>query len=244
MKRIVIFGATSLIAQETARCYAAESAALILVARSQEKLESIKGDLIARGASQVITISQDLSDTETHPQLVSRTFEAGALDLAILAHGIYGDQDSPKHSFEKARELLQVNFSSYVSLLTLLADKFEGQKFGSIVVISSVAGDRGRQSNYVYGAAKAGLSAFASGLRNRLFASGVNVITVKPGFVDTPMTAHMKKGPLFASARSVGAGIYRAVKSGRSVVYLPWFWLIIMTIIKLIPEPIFKRLRL
>ena len=124
------------------------------------------------------------------------------------------------------------------------ANRFEAQESGTLVAISSVAGDRGRQSHYVYGAAKGGLSIFMAGLRNRMHAKGVKVITVKPGFVDTPMTAHMKKGPLFASADTIGAGIVKAIDRGSDVVYLPWFWRWIMLVIKLIPEALFKRLSL
>jgi len=136
------------------------------------------------------------------------------------------------------------NCASVISLLRILADYFEQQRRGCIAVISSVAGDRGRQSNYVYGAAKGAVTVFLQGLRNRLYKSGVAVVTIKPGTVDTPMTAGMKKGLLFASASSVGQGIYKAMLARKEVVYLPWFWRPIMFIIRSIPEPIFKKLSL
>jgi decaprenylphospho-beta-D-erythro-pentofuranosid-2-ulose 2-reductase len=136
------------------------------------------------------------------------------------------------------------NCTSVISLLTILADYFEQQRRGCIAVISSVAGDRGRQSNYVYGAAKGAVTVFLQGLRNRLHKSGVAVITIKPGTVDTPMTASLKKGLLFASASSVGQGIYAAMKNRKEIVYLPWYWRPIMFIVRSIPEPIFKKLSL
>lgn len=143
-----------------------------------------------------------------------------------------------------AVEAIGVNFVSAASLLSHLANLMEKRRGGTIAVISSVAGDRGRQSNYVYGAAKAGLSAFASGLRNRLQKSGVSVVTIKPGFVDTPMTAHVKKGPLFATPEAVARGIVKAIDRRKDVVYVPGFWRPIMWLIRSIPERIFKRLSL
>ncbi|MDQ3267568.1 MAG: SDR family NAD(P)-dependent oxidoreductase, partial [Pseudomonadota bacterium] len=136
------------------------------------------------------------------------------------------------------------NFLSVVSLLTLLANRFEEQGHGCLAVISSVAGDRGRQSNYFYGSAKGGLSVFLQGLRNRLASRGVQVLTIKPGFVDTPMTTGFKKGALWVGPNVIAAGIHRAIRRHSNEVYLPWFWWGIMTIIKAIPERIFKHLKL
>jgi decaprenylphospho-beta-D-erythro-pentofuranosid-2-ulose 2-reductase len=129
-------------------------------------------------------------------------------------------------------------------LLTLIGNRFEEQRNGCIAVISSVAGDRGRQSNYVYGAAKGALTVFLSGLRNRLVKAGVTVITIKPGFVDSPMTASFRKGFLWVSPAVVGRGVYRAIVSRKDVVYLPWYWRYIMMAVVLIPERMFKRLSL
>ncbi|MCG8081658.1 MAG: SDR family NAD(P)-dependent oxidoreductase, partial [Candidatus Thiodiazotropha taylori] len=138
----------------------------------------------------------------------------------------------------------EVNALTTISLLTNLANYFEAQQRGSIVVISSVAGDRGRQSNYVYGAAKGAVTIFLQGLRNRLTKSGVNVLTVKPGFVDTPMTADFPKGALWASSEKVAQDINKAIDAQKSVAYVPWFWRYIMLIIKSIPEMVFKKLSL
>ena len=132
---------------------------------------------------------------------------------------------------------------SYMSLLTLLGNAFEARRFGCIAVISSVAGDRGRASNYVYGSAKAAVSAFTSGLRARLSKAGVKVVTIKPGFVDTPMTSHLKKGPLVAPPEKVGRRIYTAMLKGEDSVYTPWFWGPIMQVVRALPEPVFKRLK-
>jgi short-subunit dehydrogenase len=131
-----------------------------------------------------------------------------------------------------------------IALATVLANRFEAQRSGSIAVISSVAGDRGRQSNYVYGAAKGAVTLLLQGLRNRLSKSGVQVLTIKPGFVDTPMTAEFKKGALWAKPDDIAHGIVSAIDRRRDVVYLPGFWRLIMLIIRHIPEPIFKRMSL
>lgn len=245
MKKIVIFGATSAIAQACARIWAGRKDALFLVGRNAERLEAVAADLKVRGASRVEFLAHDLADLEAHERLVARADEAlGGVDVALVAHGTLGDQTLLRQDVSMAVEAIGVNFVSAASLLSHLANLMEKRRGGTIAVISSVAGDRGRQSNYVYGAAKAGLSAFASGLRNRLQKSGVSVVTVKPGFVDTPMTAHVKKGPLFATPEAVARGIVKAIDRRKDVVYVPGFWRPIMWLIRSIPERIFKRLSL
>ena len=139
---------------------------------------------------------------------------------------------------------MQTNALSTISLLTIIANRFEANKDGTIAVISSVAGDRGRASNYVYGSAKACLNVYLQGLRHRLSGSGVNVLTVKPGFVDTPMTETFEKGPLWASPEQVAWDIRRAIARRRTVIYTPWFWRWIMLIIRLVPTPVFHRTKL
>ena len=245
MKRIVVFGATSAIAQACARIWAGRGDALFLVGRNAERLKAVAGDLKVRGAPKVEFLAHDLADLEAHERLVGRADEAlGGIDVALVAHGVLGDQMLLREDISLAVESIQVNFVSAASLLSHLANLMEKRKGGTIAVISSVAGDRGRQSNYVYGAAKAGLTAFASGLRNRLQKSGVSVVTIKPGFVDTPMTAHVKKGPLFARPDTVARAIVRAIDRRKDVVYVPGFWRPIMWLIRSIPERIFKRLSL
>jgi short-subunit dehydrogenase len=241
--KIAIIGATSAIAHETARCFASDGAELFLVARSEEKVKAVADDLIVHGAKQVETFLLDLSDLSRHQELFDNAvITLNGLDLLLIAHGTLGNQRKCEVSVEETLKELNNNFTSVVSLLTIAANYFEQQKRGCITVISSVAGDRGRQSNYVYGTAKGGVTIFLQGLRNRLAKSNVKVITIKPGFVDTPMTAAVKKGPLFAKPATVGRGVYEAMKQGKDVVYLPFFWRPIMLIVKSIPEGIFKRL--
>lgn len=243
MKKILIVGATSAIAIETARCFAAEKAALFLVARNPEKLEAVANDLKARGASRVETFEMDANDFERHGLILHEAEEIlEGLDVVLIAHGTLPDQKACEASFEKTEEALRTNFLSVVSLATLAANDFEKKREGTIAVITSVAGDRGRPSNYVYGTAKGATSIFLSGLRARLSKSNVAVVDIRPGFVDTPMTVAIRKNGLFASSEAVGRGIYKAILKRKDVVYLPWFWCGIMAMIRMIPEKIFKRM--
>lgn len=243
MRKILIIGATSAIAEATARLYATEGHAFFLVARSAAKLQTLAQDLTVRGASQADFMAMDANDFDQHQAMLNQATEAlQGLNMVIVAHGILSDQKAGQADYATFERDFNTNFLSAASMLTQLGNQFEQQGFGTIVVISSVAGDRGRRSNYVYGTAKAALSTFAQGLRSRLSVAGVDVITIKPGFVATPMTAHLKQGPLFAEPEAIAHGIHKAVERKKEVVYLPWFWFIIMTIVKHIPEPIFKRL--
>lgn len=245
MRKVMIVGATSAMARETARLFAASGDRLFLVGRNAERLQAVADDLKVRGSSEVPTAVADLDDVSRHPELVDAAAEAmGGLDTVLVAHGVLGDQRQAEATYDATEASLRTNFLSVVSLLTPVANRFEAQGHGTIAVISSVAGDRGRQSNYVYGTAKAGLSTFLSGLRNRLHRKGVRVVDIRPGFVDTPMTAHLPKGPLFVKPDVVARGIHRAIERGADVVYLPRFWAMIMLIIRMIPESIFKRLKL
>lgn len=245
MKNVLILGAYSGIAQEAARCFAKDGDSLVLVGRDFEKLKILSQDLKMRGAQKVHTVSADLSDPSKHAAVLEEAGKfLGDLDTVLIAYGTFSDPKQCARSFEKAKAELDVNFMSAVSFLIPIAEDFEKKKKGTIAVITSVAGDRGRGSNYTYGAAKGALSLYLQGLRARLSKFNVAVVTIKPGFVDTPMTASSKKGPLFASAESVGRGVYNAIVKKKDVVYLPWFWQPIMLIIKLIPEFIFKRLPL
>jgi short-subunit dehydrogenase len=245
MKKYLIFGATSAIAEATARILASRGEALFLVARDKKKLEAVAGDLKVRGAAQVNLAVMDANDFRKHPGFLAEADKRmGGLDVLLVAHGTLGDQKVSQSGYAETEKELCTNFLSVVSLLTPAANLFETRRHGTLAVISSVAGDRGRQSNYVYGTAKAALSTFLQGLRNRLSKAGVSVVTIKPGVVDTPMTAHMKKGLLVANAETVAKGIVRAMDRGSDVVYLPWFWRPIMFIIRAIPEKLFKKLSL
>lgn len=245
MRRMLIVGATSALAEATARLFAEEGERFYLVARKADRLNAIAADLRTRGAAQVETEVMDANTLDAHTALIERAITAlGGLDTVLLAHGTLPDQSACEHSVELTLSEIQTNGLSSISLLTHLANYFERQGHGTLAVISSVAGDRGRQSNYVYGTAKGAVSIFLQGLRNRLYRSGVQVLTIKPGFVDTPMTAEFKKGLLWAKPEVVAQGIHKAIHKKSDIVYLPWFWRFIMLIINNIPETIFKRLKL
>lgn len=245
MKKVVIVGATSAIAAEAARALALDGASLFLIGRNSDKLERLAGDLRVRSGAEVHTAAFEAHDLHGASRVLEQARSAlGEIDAALVAHGDLPDQRACEHDWAAAERSLVTNFMSPAAFLTWLANYFEGRKQGNITVISSVAGDRGRQSNYIYGAAKGGLTVLLQGLRNRLAHHGVSVTTIKPGFVDTPMTAHIKKGPLFASAEAVGRRTAKAMRRGESVVYAPGFWLPIMLVIRHIPECIFKKLRL
>ncbi|WFB35082.1 SDR family oxidoreductase [Kiritimatiellota bacterium B12222] len=239
----LILGATSAMAEHSARLLATDGDALFLAARNPEDLAPMAEDLKVRGASAVTILPAfDALKPDTFADIIN---QAAPFDRVLIAHGSLPDQEDCQDSLSKIKQELQINFQSTVDLCTLCAEKFIDQGSGTLAVISSVAGLRGRQSNYIYGAAKGGLNTFLQGLRNRLQTKGIRVITLLPGFVDTPMTADIKKGPLFISAEQAGICIHKAItKSKSDIVYVPSFWRFIMWIIRSIPEPIFKRLKL
>jgi decaprenylphospho-beta-D-erythro-pentofuranosid-2-ulose 2-reductase len=242
---VLIVGATSAIALETARAFAADGARLFLCARDPARLAAVADDLRVRGASEAGTAVLDVADFPAQERALEQAVsKLGAIDVALVAHGVLPDQRRCEVDANAALQSLKVNFSGTVALLTILANRLEAQRSGCLAVITSVAGDRGRGSNYVYGAAKGGLHVFLQGLRNRLYRSGVAVVEIKPGFVDTPMTAHLRKNLLFASPRRVGLAVYRAILRRRDIVYVPWFWRPILTLVTLLPERVFKRLTL
>jgi len=246
MSRILILGATSAIAQASARIWAARGDSIVLVGRDEKKLDAVAADLGVRGSGSVDHTVLDLTDIRAHEELINKAHDIlGGLDVVLIAHGVLPDQESCQEDFFEANRSLGINFTSVASLTHHLANRFEQQGSGTIAVISSVAGDRGRGSNYVYGSAKAAVSTWLSGLRNRLNGTGVTVITIKPGFVDTPMTAHIENrgGLLWATPEAVGKGIVKAVDKKKEVVYLPFFWRCIMTIFKHLPESVFKKLK-
>jgi decaprenylphospho-beta-D-erythro-pentofuranosid-2-ulose 2-reductase len=245
MQRMLIMGAASAMAEATAREFARRGAALFLVARSPERLQAIAQDLRIRGAAQVEYRVLNARETGAYLQLIEDAASAlGGLDAALIAHGTLSKQSECESSVEMLYQEFETNALSVMALSTHLANRFEAQGYGVIAIFSSVAGDRGRRSNYVYGSAKAALSAFTSGLRQRLHARGVHVVTIKPGFVATPMTVGFKKGFLWASPTAVAQPIARAMIRGTPVLYVPWFWAPIMWIIRAIPERLFCSLRL
>jgi len=244
-QRILIVGATSGMAEASARLWAQRGERVYLMGRDAERLQALAADLKVRGADVAGVGHFDAADLASHGPAVAAALAAlGGLDVALLAQGVLGDQAAAAADAGVALRELTVNALSVVSVATPLANALEAQGHGTLAIISSVAGERGRQSNYVYGSGKALVTAFASGLRNRLAPKGVQVVTILPGFVATAMTAHLKQGPLFASADKAGALIVKAMDKRKDVAYVPGFWWLIMAIVKSIPEPIFKKLKL
>jgi decaprenylphospho-beta-D-erythro-pentofuranosid-2-ulose 2-reductase len=245
MKKILVIGATSAIADHCARIWAAKGDAIHLVARNKQHVQTIAADLKVRGAANVTTYCTDLNNIDAHEELLDVTYDAlGSVDIVLIAHGTLPNQTECELSVDQTLNAIQTNVLSTISLLTLIANRFEETRRGIICVISSVAGDRGRASNYVYGSAKAMITAFTSGLRQRLHKSNVSVVTIKPGFVDTPMTASFKKSVLWAKPNTVALKIVDAINDRKSEVYAPSFWMVIMMVIKLIPNKIFRGISL
>lgn len=242
--RVALFGATSAIAEACARRYAQRGARLCLIGRDRERLESIAADLRVRGASEVVVLIADLSETQALPEVVAQTWAHWqGIDLVLLAHGSLPDQARCERDSTYALQQLQLNASAPIALLLELATRFEAQGSGTLAAIGSVAGDRGRASNGLYGSAKAALETALSALRQRLLRSGVTVLLIKPGWVDTPMTAAFSKGPLWASPERVAGDIVSALDRRRRVIYTPWFWWPIAAAIRALPEFVFQRLR-
>jgi decaprenylphospho-beta-D-erythro-pentofuranosid-2-ulose 2-reductase len=243
MKNIVIIGATSAIAIACARVWAGKGARFFLVGRNGDRLEQVAADLTARGAQLASCHRLDIDDLNAHAAMLSQCVtELVSIDIVLVAPGTLPDQKACETDPAMAVREFNTNATSLIALLTPLANVLEGQRHGALAVISSVAGDRGRPSNYLYGSAKAALSAFLEGLRARLYKSGVHVLTIKPGFVATPMTAGLPlPGPLVATPEKVASDIVRGIERKKNVLYTPWFWWGIMTIIKNVPQFLFKR---
>ena len=245
-QNILIVGATSGIAEAVAKRYAVHGARFFLVARNAAKLQVVASDLAARGASGIEVFAMDANNLSLLPDMLSTAWHVlGRIDLALVAHGTLPVQDRCEIDLAYAISEFRTNAESVIACLTGLASRFEGQRQGVIAVIGSVAGDRGRASNTLYGAAKAAVDTFSSGLRGRLFKAGVQVLTIKPGFVDTPMTQGLAlPAALVVSADKVAGDIVRAVKKKQAVLYTPWFWRFIMLVIMHIPDALFKRMQL
>jgi short-subunit dehydrogenase len=246
MKRILLIGATSAIATACARIWAAQGARLLLVARDSEKLAAVADDLAVRGAGAVHKFLMDANDIPAHIVMVEAAARVlGAIDIALIAHGKLPDQAACEADAALALREFATNGTSVISLLTVLANQFEHQHSGVIGVITSVAGDRGRPSNYVYGSAKAAVSAFCEGLRARLFKAGVSLTEIRPGFVRTPMTAGIRlPEPLVVPPQVVAKRIVAGMEKRIDLLYAPAFWAPIMLIVRNIPRALFKRIKL
>ena len=243
---VLIVGASSAIGRAIARRWAMSGANVILAGRDVDDINRTAADVRIRSGQIVEVAPFDATAFATHEAFWADCLRraGGKIDGVILLHGLLPDQSIAQDDLEVARQVLDVNFTSAVSLLTLAGADFAGRKQGFLCVFSSVAGDRGRQSNYVYGAAKAGLTAYLQGLRNRMHHLHVTVTTVKPGFVDTGMTWGLPGLFLVASPDKVAEDVFRAVQKKKSVIYTPFFWRYIMLIIKSVPESIFKRMKM
>jgi short-subunit dehydrogenase len=232
-------------AEAAARCYARRGDTLYLAARDLTRLGAIADDLRVRGAAAVHVAEFRAEDRHGHEPLVDAVWrELGRVDVALVAHGVLPDQAACDANPQVAISTFETNAISVASIVGWLANRFEAQGSGTLGVVSSVAGDRGRKSNYVYGAAKGFVSVYADGLRHRLHGRNIRVTLIKPGFVDTPMTAHFPKGLLWISADEAGRLIVRALDRGAATVFVPWFWRYIMWVVRSLPERVFLRTQL
>jgi short-subunit dehydrogenase len=247
-ENVLVVGATSGIAEALCRRLAVRGCHLVLAGRSVGEVARVATDLKIRYGIDTHVEAFEALDFESHPDFFRRCLARvdGDLTGVILCHGFMADQRRTEGDFTQARRTIDVNLTSAVSLLSHAANYLEGERWGYIAVIGSVAGDRGRRSNYTYGAAKAGLATYLGGLRQRLHPAGVHVLTIKPGFVDTPMTRGLldPKSPLVASPSRVARDIDRAIRSRKDTLYTPWFWWPILGLIRSLPESLFKRIRL
>ncbi|PKP59571.1 short-chain dehydrogenase [Candidatus Atribacteria bacterium HGW-Atribacteria-1] len=241
MGYILIIGAKSDIAKAVAKKYAENGYNLYLAARKSSELHNFANDIKIRNQKDVKCIDLDILNYASHQSFYNSLEEKPIGVISVV--GYLGEQEKAQNDFEEAQKIMNTNYTGVVSILNIVANDFEKNKNGFIVGISSVAGDRGRKSNFIYGSAKAAFTTYLSGIRNRLFISNVHVMTVKPGFVSTKMTEGLdlpKK--LTAQPKDVANDIFKAQQTGKDVIYTKWFWRWIMLIIINIPEFLFKKL--
>jgi decaprenylphospho-beta-D-erythro-pentofuranosid-2-ulose 2-reductase len=245
MKKILVIGATSTIAQHCIRIYAERGDKLFLVARNKKNLKKIAKNLKKITTSTIKIFSLDLRKIDHHVLMLNAAEKyLGEIDIVLIAHGTLPNQKLCEQNVKMSLEEIKNNALSTISLLTHLANRFEVKKKGSIAVISSVAGDRGRASNYVYGSAKAMINTFLSGMRQRLYKSNINILTIKPGLVNTTMTKNLKKNIFYAKPITIANQIVSAIDKNKNLIYTPLYWCVIMYLIKKIPEILFRKLRL
>jgi short-subunit dehydrogenase len=226
-----------------ARQFAGEKYDIQLAARNADSLYALKQDLQIRHHVQASAHAFNATDFGSHPAFYASL--PVKPDVTICVFGYLGDQEKAQSDWTEATRIINTNYTGAVSILNIVADDYASRGTGTIIGISSVAGERGRQSNYIYGSAKAGFTAYLSGLRNRLFHKGVHVLSVQPGFVYTRMTENLTLPPLLtAQPQQVALSVFKAAKAKKNVVYTKWFWRYIMLIIKNVPEGIFKKLKL
>lgn len=241
---ILIFGAHSDLGHQLAQQHAAQGDKLILTARKAEQLDRIKKDLEVRHQAEVETYVLEATDFDSHPALLDK-MGLEKVDWAYCVFGYLGEQEKAEQDFEESRRIMEVNYLGAVSLLNRVANAFEKKQAGKIIGISSVAGERGRMSNYMYGSAKAAFSTYLDGLRNRMAHQGVHVMTLKPGFMRTKMTEGLPlPAPLTADPEKAAKLILKAAKRNKNTYYVLPIWRLIMLIIRNVPEFIFKKLKL
>jgi short-subunit dehydrogenase len=243
---VLILGANAGIGRALAAEFASHQYDLILAGRDLEELQALAADLNLRHNVRARAERVDVLNFDALESALAACVgpDGDSLEGVVLSTGYLGDPETARKDLKEVRRVLDTNFTGSALALEVLANHFEQKRKGFICALSSVAGDRGRQSNYLYGSAKGGLTTYLQGLRNRLYHGGVHVITVKPGFVDTRMVFGKAKLPLMAPPGAVARDIYQAVKDRKNVVYVPWFWRVIMTIVSSIPEGLFKKLRM
>lgn len=240
---LLVLGARSDMGLAVAEKFASQGFNIQLAARRAVELQQTAKDLQIKSQQQVSLHEFDVLNYTSHDQFIDSLPVLPNIVLCVV--GLLGEQKQAEQDWNQAEQIIASNYTGPVSILNRIAERFDHRHSGCIIGVSSVAGDRGRQSNYLYGSAKAGFTAYLSGLRNRLFQSGVQVITVKPGFVNTSMTAAMDLPKLLtAQPEQVADQVYDALMSKKHIVYSHWYWRWIMLIIKLIPERIFIKLTL
>lgn len=245
MKKVMIFGACSAIVSETAKLLAKSGAELCLFDLSLKRLEIVKDDILSYYKTTIHINEFSVEDIDKFPEYFKLAIEQmGSIDTVIIGYGTLPKQLEIQNDIKSIQNEININFSSIALLSTLAVEIFEQQELGTLAVISSVAGDRARKSNYIYGTAKGAVSLYLQGLRNRTSSKNINIITIKPGFVDTPMTKDVDKNILFSKPIDIAKGIVKSIDNKSDIVYLPSFWRLVMFIIKHIPERIFKKLSL
>jgi len=243
MQTVLILGATSDMAEAIAYAYAEKGNHVILAARNSARLERTRADMEIRFGQSPAVVEFDAQDFASHGTFYGNL--PAAPDVVVCVFGYLGDNEKALADFAEARQIINVNYTGAVSILNVAANALAAKGSGTIIGISSVAGERGRQSNFHYGSAKAGFTAYLSGLRNYLFHKNVHVLTVKPGFVKTKMTAGMPLNPkLMATPQQIAKDVVRAAAKKKNVLYSLWMWKYIMAIIRNIPEGMFKKMKL
>ncbi len=243
MKSVLILGATSDVAMAVANKFAKEKYNIVLAARNSERLQPLQSDLQIRYGVDCDLREFDALHFDSHAGFVASLEELP--EITVCAFGYLGDEEEGRNDLSETLRIIHSNYTGAVTILNSIAGQYKLKGTGCIIGVSSVAADRGRSSNYIYGSAKAGFTAYLSGLRNEMFHHKVHVITVLPGFISSKMTAHLKlPGILTSTPSEVGNSIFKSFKKKKNVVYVKWYWGWIMLVIKLIPEIIFKRLKM